>query len=180
MTSLYKYGAIGFVVLLLIGVAFMYGHHVDDLAWQVKATKSTAAAQAQLARQESNNATLSADQATSNAQIAALQQTIASQLPTIEKVYHHVPSKSTHATGYTATVVSGPLYLTAGLVRLYDASLDLPSPTPSGQPDDSTAAISSAVTVSDYIGTSLKNNGICTANTTQLMLLQQWVRGLKY
>lgn len=172
-TFLYKYIAGLALVLVAALGGFFYGHHVSSQSWELKAAQAQAAAQARVLQWQRQNSALSAAEAAKQAKIADLQTQITQQLPKMERIYVKVPGKT------ITRVVSRTVYVSRGLVWLYNASLGLSGTTASGQPDDGSQVLSSAVRLDDYFSTSLSNNGACLANTTQLTLLQAWVRGLK-
>jgi len=175
----YIYSAIALLLLaaVLLGGGFVAGYHMKSGADQVAQDKANKAAQAQLLKEQQNNAVLSAAKATSDAQIVALQDQITHQLPKVEKVYVYIRKPSSPTTA-APVAVTGPVYITTGLVGLYDQSLGLPGSTSASQSNDATAGLPSDFTLDDYFSTSLRNNGICLTATREVALFQSWVRGL--
>ncbi|MHB8406310.1 MAG: hypothetical protein ACYDCJ_12900 [Gammaproteobacteria bacterium] len=173
LTVLYKWLAIVGAVLILVVSAFFYGVHTDSSAWKAREARAESAAEARVLQWQAKNSVLSAADAAAQAKIDDLQTQITQQLPQVERIYVKVPGKT------ITRVVSRTVYISVGLVQLYDRSLGLPGPAAAGQFNDGAEALSSDVSLDDYFAVSLANNGACLANTTQLSLLQSWVRGLK-
>lgn len=165
------------VAFLCITIGALIGASYEYNYWKAKTDKAELAAQQQLQRQESQNTALASAKATSDAQIAALQDTIAHQLPKVEKVYVYIRKPSSPTTAAPAAVTE-PLYITAGLVGLYNQSLGLPGAAASAQSDDAAAALPSDFTLTDYFSASLHNDGICLTAAREVTSLQDWIRGL--
>lgn len=176
----WAYGALlgiaGITVVFFGG--FGLGYRLDDAKWQKQSSSQVASAQKRAEAVATVNQSLSADKATLTAKVNDLQQQIANQKPETRIVYVH-PKPTASNPVPAPTAVTGPVYVTAGAVGLFNAAFGLSQTTSASGIDNGTAGeLPSAVTISDYISTTEYNATACYANQQQVILLQRYIQAL--
>lgn len=175
MTAIYKYLAMGGAVLALIVVAFFYGQHVANTVNALAQSRAVAAAQAKADALSKDNAKLATRATNAESVARAAVAAAAAQPAKVRYVYVHEKPKPNQPTP-APVAITGPVFVSAGAVSLYDDSLGIPGLYGPGEPDDTTSAIPSLVTISQYQLTTVSNNAACYTYTVRLSALQAKVQ----
>lgn len=178
MTAIEKYLTGAFVVLALLGIAtiggYFYGRQAEKNVYAAAALKQEKLDAKKVAAVNVVNSALAAKNGALQQQIQALRHRIASQPAKERIVYVHVKSSP------APVAITGPVYVTADAVSLFNSSFGLPDiPGTSAGTDEGAGAIPSPVTVSDYERQTTENATACYQNQQTLSQLQAYIRSLE-
>ncbi len=177
-TSVYKYLAIGAIALAILAAvaigSYFYGIHTEKGVYAAAILKQTQDNAKKVADVNKTNTTLATKNGELQQQIKTLQQRIATQ--PVKEHYVYVHEKPTQP----PVMVTGPVYVTAAAVSLFNASFGLSDiSSASTSTDESSGSIPSLVTVSDYQRTTTQNAVACYSNQVTLGELQAYVKALE-